>query len=166
MTELGVDVNAAAADGWTTLHFATGKIMVDVLVEAGANVEARSSASDSKPLQMTSRIETIRALVDHGADVKTQDKLGNTPLHSVVAVGRVYPEVVDFLLRSGADETIVNNNGKTALIRTHAHAFGECSGGQGMAPPTPLAPVRCSLPQGPTCTRGELQRYSGPRQVQ
>ncbi len=44
------------------------------------------------------REDVLRALVDHGADVKTVDKQGNTPLHYC---GHV--ETINCLLENGAD---------------------------------------------------------------
>lgn len=89
MIELGADVNASPSYGWTALHFADGKIMVDTLVEAGANIEARNQGG-LRPLNKTvgdrfggPRIETARALVDHGADVNTRAENGFTPLLSL-----------------------------------------------------------------------------------
>lgn len=111
MMQLGVDV-VASVDGFTPLHFAKTSIMMNVLLGAGADIEARDS-NGKTPLNFNmenSGVETTRALVDHGADVDAQDDSGDTPLHSAVHAG---PDIVAFLLGCGADETKVNVNGQT-----------------------------------------------------
>lgn len=116
MINLGrADVNAADdRHGSTPLHLAKGKFMVDLLVEAGANVDARNFDGRS-PLNEDVRFDKMRALVSHGADVNAQDLDGNTPLHhEVMAIVSWTAKKVDFLLRSGADETIVNYDGVRA----------------------------------------------------
>lgn len=52
MIELGVDVNDVdSGDGWTPLHSAYGKAIIDLLIEAGANTEAREQGG-STPLKL------------------------------------------------------------------------------------------------------------------
>lgn len=118
IVELGGDVNAAGLDGWTALHSATGKTMVDVLVEAGADIEARDSDDDTalNYLAQYHAIAPMRALVSHGADVNTQNANGDTPLHFAAraAGDQGAAQLVDFLLRSGADETMLNTSNETA----------------------------------------------------
>ena len=57
------------------------------------------------------------ALLEHGADVNAQDEDQDTPLHVAVynAGEQGAAEVIDSILRSGADETILNGEGKTAM---------------------------------------------------
>lgn len=118
MIGLGGDVNAADQDGWTALHSAKGKAMVDMLIEAGANIEARDSEDDTalNYLAQYHAIAPMRALVGHGADVNTQNENGDAPLHFAARAGgdQDAAELVDFLLRSGADETVVNRNNDAA----------------------------------------------------
>ena len=61
------------------------------------------------------QVEVIRAAIKHGVHVNAQDGRHSTPLHR--AALRIWAhgaaDVVDCLLRSGADETILNNAGET-----------------------------------------------------
>lgn len=47
MVKLGAEVNVANPRGLTALHIARGGIMVDTLVEAGADIEARDGRGDT-----------------------------------------------------------------------------------------------------------------------
>lgn len=128
MLELGVDVNVVDMDGATPLHLAKEKNVVDVLVKAGATIEARDLGG-ATPLTYLSRRffpEAARALIDHGADVNAQDCFGQTPLHKVAKVAQTgsAAEDADFLLKSGADETIVDSGSKTALDVIGTKKFG------------------------------------------
>lgn len=119
MLDLGVDVNVANDNGWTPLHHASKTIMVDMMVEAGAEMEARD-LNGQTPLSISSgnsSHEAVRALISHGADVNAQDAWGCTPLYwaAVPALNRRAAEAVDLLLKSGADETIANADGRTAI---------------------------------------------------
>ena len=82
------------------------------------------------------RHRTIRALLDHGANINTQDVAGETPLHSSVLwcfwrQRQGYDggyEFLGFLPRSGFDETIVNESNQTALdILLDASEGEECA---------------------------------------
>lgn len=97
---------------------------IDVLVAAGANVDARGS-DGATPLLWSRSIKVVRSLVNHCADVNAKTEDGRTPLHIAVTPGLFHPcyglnivETVDFLLKAGADETMVDNEGATALTRS------------------------------------------------
>jgi ankyrin repeat protein len=82
-------------------NFATLKL----LVEAGAEVNARS-ASDATALLWCARDpEKARFLIEHGADVNVRSKLGMTPL-KVAALRPGGSETVALLLAKGADINI------------------------------------------------------------
>ena len=74
-----------------------------MLVEHGANVEARS-ADGWTPLLYASALGDLRllyALLDKGADIETIDGNGMNPLIGAVVQNK--PEVVKLLLSRGAD---------------------------------------------------------------
>lgn len=123
------DVNATNDDGRTPLHVASTKVAVDLLVGAGANLDARSAGGFTPLMCAIDKFvahDVARALVHHGAAVNSQDEDGNSSLHYAVELlsekgnemfAELTLDLVDCLLRSGADETIVNNNGETAAGR-------------------------------------------------
>lgn len=93
---------------------------IDVLVKAWANIEARDdagctplhSAADELP-----SLEALLALLKYGARVNTKSADLQTPLHLAAAGARndvAAADFVDCLSRSGADETILDNEGKLA----------------------------------------------------
>lgn len=98
-----------------------------LLVELGADVNARCSVlgSDSfaDPLsQAASRghIETVRALLEHGASVSPASNLGYTPLHWAVARDNV--EFVKLLLEFEADVNAVYRPGNGVVFSSLSHA--------------------------------------------
>lgn len=94
LVEAGVNIRARDRDGCTPLHFAPGQPSLD----------------------------TLLTLLKHGgAHVNALDNDHETPLHwAAVKAGMPQTEeVVDSLLRSGADEAILDNAGKAA-----AHIVG------------------------------------------
>eukprot|EP00752_Nemacystus_decipiens_P001326 g1316.t1 len=118
----GARVNAADIKGFTALHNAstsTNVGVIDALIEAGANVEARLYGSRETPLHLaasnSSCLEAVSALLRHGARVDPQTAQGGTPLHYAAAsAGRAgIAGVVDLLLRWGADENVTNDLGQT-----------------------------------------------------
>lgn len=85
--------------------------MIDTLVEAGAAVHAQNREGCT-PLHegvRASSPEVALALLSRGADVNAQDQQDRTPLYyAAYKAGKPgSARLVDLLLKSGADETIV-----------------------------------------------------------
>lgn len=118
--ERGADLDVVDRKQRTPLHAAANSNnseAIDVLVEAGANIEARDVEFGSTPLHAAARninLEALLALLKHGANISPRDMFQDTPLHSAARMAGLMagaPDVVDSLLRSGADETILNDGG-------------------------------------------------------
>jgi hypothetical protein len=113
--------------GDTALHLAAAGYrveIVEVLVKAGADVDAAKNMRKSGPLHYAAdgfitgpvwdakrQVGTIRCLLEHGANIHLQDKNGATPLHR--AVRTRCAAAVKFLLAAGADPTMKNKPGST-----------------------------------------------------
>ncbi|MEW6355260.1 MAG: ankyrin repeat domain-containing protein [Planctomycetota bacterium] len=108
----GAEINSKGDDGLTALDwiaFGADEDAVAFLVSKGADVNA------GFPLHMASRGRTsmIRVLLDRGADVKTTDGLGQTPLHYAASDGN--DDVADLLIAAGADLNGRDRTGRTPL---------------------------------------------------
>lgn len=122
-------VRGTSGDGWTPLHlaahFGRSEVM-DVLLAAGADVEARSTnALRNTPLHAAAAgrsKEAVALLVSRNADVTARQHGGWTALHQAAQAGLV--EVARLLLDRGADPSAANDEGLTplALAREHGHA--------------------------------------------
>lgn len=113
MIESGADVAAVDSSGFTTLHLAEGKNMVDILVGAGADVDAQNDEGNTALMYQSVDDELIGALLSHGAQVNIQNEEGKSVLHMVLesSRGETMVAAVDMLLRAGADETLVDKHG-------------------------------------------------------
>eukprot|EP00752_Nemacystus_decipiens_P004985 g4533.t1 len=115
----GVDVNEPSLFG-TALHYVANfnrPDAVDILVAAGADTDARDEDGGT-PLHFASSalcLEAALALLKHGAGVNSRESLGSTPLHAAArqAGRRRAADMVDLLLRWGADETATDRFGQT-----------------------------------------------------
>jgi uncharacterized protein len=114
-----------AYDGWTPLHLAAffGQLqLVAALVDAGAAIDAVSHNSlRNTPLHAAiagghSAIALL--LIDHGADVGSQDAGRHTPLH--IAAENGLTDVVRALLNRGADPFAVDADDRTPIARAAA----------------------------------------------
>lgn len=90
-------VRLLAANG---AHVRTDKDGTSALVEAVGNNEGRS-------------LETVKALVELGADVNARDEVGNTAVHA--AAYRGFASIVQVLADAGANLALRNRNGQTPL---------------------------------------------------
>ncbi len=122
LLEKSVDVNAPQGDGTTALHWAAYRDDVEMarlLLEAGADVEAKTRLGGMTPLFMAAKIgnaEIVELLVEAGADANSVNtETGTTSLMLAAASGSV--DAVRMLLDAGAEiEAKDVNQGQTALM--------------------------------------------------
>jgi ankyrin repeat protein len=111
------ELNTPDASGRTPLMQAAafGNIeTLRVLLDAGAEVNARNRADATALLWAAGDPEKARLLIERGADVKLQSKQGRTPL--MVAASRpANSSVVALLLAKGADPRAQDRLGTTVL---------------------------------------------------
>jgi ankyrin repeat protein len=84
------------------------------LIDSGASVHIRDGWSTT-PLMMAAghgHVEVIRILIEAGAAVDERSRLDRTPLMWAARSGQL--KAIEFLLGQGADESLVDQNGKTA----------------------------------------------------
>ncbi|KAE9546679.1 hypothetical protein FO519_010109, partial [Halicephalobus sp. NKZ332] len=98
--------------------------MISLLLDKGADVNAKSRYANDEPLASPSvtvlevaaqkgHIECMRTLVRKGADINHQDHYGDTALHGAAKFG--YYKVAKFLVENGANTSLKTNSGNTAL---------------------------------------------------
>jgi len=111
--------------GDTALHLAAAGYRVEIvrlLLAAGADPNAAENHRRSSPLHYAAdgfitgpawdgkkQVETIRCLVDAGANIHSHDANGATPLHR--AVRTRCAAAVKFFLQAGSDPTAKNKSG-------------------------------------------------------
>jgi hypothetical protein len=95
---------------------ASGKLVAEILIGRGADVNRPSGVGDQTPLHMAARrgnIAIAQALLDAGADLEARDTKGETPLRRAVNCG--HPEFISLLLARGADVNTRDKQGCTPL---------------------------------------------------
>lgn len=110
---VGLGVNWRDLEGQTALHYAARRKrarMCRLLLEHGAEVDARRGFSSSTPLHEAGDVAVARILLDYGADIHAKDHIVSTPLHQAAS-----PEITQLLLSRGADITAENKSGRIPL---------------------------------------------------
>ena len=116
------DTGIGGIDNATPLHLAasqsTDPAVIKILVEAGANIDARDSVGDT-PLHWAAlyggRYVVVKALLNAGANPNTRSNGGWTPLHRAAQKYNANPCIIRILLNRGGDLTIKAGNGFTPI---------------------------------------------------
>ncbi|XP_006635308.1 cyclin-dependent kinase 4 inhibitor C [Lepisosteus oculatus] len=124
LLQTGANVNERNEFGRTALQVMKlgNPSIAQVLLRANADPNVRDPLGGLTVTHDTARDgyeDTLRVLVEHGADVNIQDTEGNLPLHLAAREGNL--DVVKFLIERTAQPLHRNLEGKTAcdLAKTH-----------------------------------------------
>ena len=108
LLDQGADANEAQGDGMTALHWAAENgdpAIADLLIQAGADLEATTRIGGYTPLLLASRngsATVVESLLDAGSDAHaTTATGGTTSLHFAAAIGSA--QAASALLDHGAD---------------------------------------------------------------
>lgn len=122
-------LRSLSPDGWTPLHLAAflgHSAVARQLLDAGADLEAYSNNSThNRPLHAAlagkTDVETVRLLIERGAEVGAKGASAVTPLH--LAASRGATDLIALLLSRGADRGATLDDGATpaALARQRGH---------------------------------------------
>jgi len=89
--------------------------IIDFLTTNGADINLKAGTLETAPLHIAAAnpkeitLAPLQYLIKKGADLNIQDKNGNTPLFWAYGVRN--DNVIDILIKSGADEAITNKRG-------------------------------------------------------
>jgi uncharacterized protein len=114
-------VHESSPDGWGPLHLAAafgGPEATALLLAHGAHVHRFSrnplhNQALHACMALSQNCETVRLLIEQGADVNMAQAGGYTPLHQAAANGRA--DLVGILLEAGANQELRCHQGKTPM---------------------------------------------------
>lgn len=115
----GANINALNTDGFPAIIIASDRKnleMVKFLLEQGAKPDTRSEEGQDTALMRRADAgdgEAVKMLLDKGANVNLQDRLGETAL--IKAVRSRKTRIVSMLLEHGAEINIADYTGNNAM---------------------------------------------------
>lgn len=116
--ETGADPDAKDGDGKAPIHYAAAKYgeSVEQLWILGASLDARAN-DGTTALHMAASggvLHSVNCLIWGGADVNARTNKGGTPLHFAARKSSSL-EILEALLRAGADEKLVDVTGRAPV---------------------------------------------------
>ena len=115
LLKYGAQINGTTTAGDTALDLAilAGRTQVaDVLLAAGATLDASALLLKAATNGVTDR-DTVRFLIEHGADLESRDNSGDTPL--LIAIRQDNHRLATQLVSLGADVNVKTTDGISAL---------------------------------------------------
>ena len=117
----GANLHQKGSKEHTLLHqiaqFSYSESLYDFFIENNFDINSRSKSGYTPLMTAASRDNTLgmKILIDRGADINMQNVHGRTA--SMLALNKVFYRinVLDFLIRSNADLSIVDNNGNNTI---------------------------------------------------
>jgi uncharacterized protein len=114
-------VHESSPDGWGPLHLAAafgGPEATALVLAHGAHVHRFSrnplhNQALHACMALSQNCETVRLLIEQGADVNMAQAGGYTPLHQAAANGRA--DLVEILLEAGANPGLLCHQGKSPM---------------------------------------------------
>ena len=117
LLEHGADVTVLDGSQKTPLHLASSWVSAITAhyssKKRGADVNGQDEARSKSNNPHYGKVETVRLLIEYGADVTAQDESHMTPLH--LASFSCIPEIVGLLLERGACVTAQDKSCRTPL---------------------------------------------------
>lgn len=129
LLQRGANVNRVDESGETLLMDAASRNLnesVQILLNAGAEIEARAEATGNSALifaALEGYINIVQILLDRNADIDARNNNGESALMLAAARGR--PDVVRLLLQRGADISVKDKFENTALHNAEKHGGPE-----------------------------------------
>ncbi len=100
----GARLDLTNSEGWTVLHYAC---------VPGPDSFIRGKGAKLFKLESDASVETVKFLIQKGANPNTTDKFGQSPLHLAGAIG--YKRISELLLEAGAKIDLKTIRGETPL---------------------------------------------------
>ena len=148
----GIDLNVCANNRGTSLHTAAGYGQTDIvltLLDHHADPNRIIPANGVTPLMMTCsewhHPDALIALLDAGAAVNVQDRQGRTALRRAIQPTPT-PQLIDPLLRHGANPLIADQAGVTPLAAAHLLGYGDVAARMEALLKTPAPALPWNLP--------------------
>ncbi|KAL4736625.1 ankyrin repeat-containing domain protein [Aspergillus similis] len=142
LLEKGADPQLADLDGRVPRSYAAAKLETQAVLPPTQTGQARVDSGDvhaQAPIFLAishGHLDTLETLVSMGADPSQQNEDGHTPLHCLVKRSGRQPtlapedeQAMRFLLDHGADPSIKDGRGMTALDLARVYGWGELMGG-------------------------------------